>query len=418
MKTSILTAAAFVLLAIFILPKDSAASDEHGHGGHAEEAEHEEPAKGPNGGRLFTTDEFSVEVTIFEQGVPPQFRLFVYEDEKPLAPEKVSASIELHRLGGEKQTFTFKAQDNFLAASDVVEEPHSFDVKVSASYDGHRYNWEYDSYEGRTELTPEAIKQAGISIESAGPQTIEHRVEVYGQLIPNEDKVAHISARFPGVLKSIDKKLGDAVQKGEVLAVVESNQNLLGYEVKSQISGVVIERHATLGEFVSEGNEIFVVADLSDIWADFQIYRDDFGKAAAGQPIVVHIGDDGKKVTSKVTYVSPVTDQATQSKRIRTSIPNPDLALRPGLFVTGELTVSQQPVSLAVKRTALQTFRDWNVIFINDGNKFQAVPLELGVKDGEFVEVLSGLKPNQKYVSDNSFIIKADIEKSGAAHDH
>ena len=66
----------------------------------------------------------------------------------------------------------------------------------------------------------------------------------------------------------------------------------------------------------------------------------------------------------------------------------------------------------------LQTFRDWDVVFINQGSIFQAMPLELGAKDAQFVEVLSGIKSGQNYVSDNSYIIKADIEKSGASHDH
>lgn len=418
MNKNILTVVALSLLAVFGTSFDALAGGGHDHGGHEEEAEHDEPAKGPNGGRLLVTDDFALEVTIFEKGVPPQFRLFAYNKEKPVSPEKVTASIELHRLGADDQVFKFSPQEKFLATSDVVEEPHSFDVHVTASFEGKNYSWEYDSYEGRTELTDEAIKQTEIKIEPATAQTLQQTVEVYGQLIPNEDKVAHIAARFPGVLKEIKKKLGDSVQKGEVLAVVESNQNLVGYEIKSQISGVIIERHATLGEFVPEAREIFVVADLSDIWADFQIYRDDFGRAAIGQDIVVHIGDEDKKVASKVTYVSPVTDQATQSKRIRTSIPNPDLTLRPGLFVTGNLTVSTKSVPLAVKRTALQTFRDWDVVFINEGDVFQAMPVELGAKDAQFVEVLSGIKNGQKYVSDNSFIIKADIEKSGASHDH
>jgi cobalt-zinc-cadmium efflux system membrane fusion protein len=202
------------------------------------------------------------------------------------------------------------------------------------------------------------------------------------------------------------------------LAVIESNQNLVGYEIKSQISGVVIERHATLGEFVPEAKEIFIVADLSELWADFQIYRDDFGSARSGQDIVVHIGDEDKTITSKVIYVSPVTDQATQSKKIRASIANTDLSLRPGLFVTADLKISSKVVSLAVKRSALQTFRDWDVVFINEGNIFQAMPVELGGKDTQFVEIISGIKNGQKYVAENSFIIKADIEKSGASHDH
>ncbi len=386
---------------------------EHGHDEHEEE-----PAKGPKGGKLLATDDFAIEVTIFERGVPPQFRLFAYDHEKPVKPQEVKAKIELKRFGDRSDTFTFSPEDGYLTASQSVEEPHSFDVTLSAEYKGKNYSWEFDSFEGRTELSESAIRAAKLAIDVAGPKRIERRIEVYGKLMPREDKVAHIIPRFPGVLREIKKGLGDSVEKGEVLAVVESNQSLQPYEIRSQIAGVVIERHATLGEFVSDSRDCFVVADLSQLWADFQIYRDDFQQASVGQKIRVIIGDNLSPVDTALSYISPLTDEATQSKVIRAVVPNQNLTLRPGLFVTGELTVQSNEVSVAVKRSALQTFRDWDVVFLTNGHVFQAMPVELGQVDDEHAEVISGISAGEQYVSENSFIVKADIEKSGASHDH
>jgi cobalt-zinc-cadmium efflux system membrane fusion protein len=73
---------------------------------------------------------------------------------------------------------------------------------------------------------------------------------------------------------------------------------------------------------------------------------------------------------------------------------------------------------VAVKTTALQTFRSWDVVFMENGGMFEIAILELGRRDGEWAEVLSGLEPGQRYVAENSFIVKADILKSGASHDH
>lgn len=386
---------------------------DHGHDEHEEE-----PAKGPQGGRLLATNDFAIEVTIFERGVPPQYRLFAYDDEKPIEPQQVKAKIELKRFGTRTDSFTFLPEDGYLASAQVVEEPHSFEVFVSAEYKGKNYSWEYDSFEGRTELSEAAKKAAKLEIEVAGPKRIERRIEVYGKLMPREDKVAHIIPRFPGVLREIKKGLGDSVEKGEVLAVVESNQSLQPYELRSQIAGVVIERHATLGEFVSDSRDCFVVADLSQLWADFQIYRDDFQQASVGRKLWVIIGDNVSPVETTVSYISPVTDEATQSKIVRGLVGNQDLSLRPGLFVTGELTVSSTEVPVAVKRSALQTFRDWDVVFLTDGHVFQAMPVELGQVDDTHAEVLSGILAGESYVGQNSFIVKADIEKSGASHDH
>jgi membrane fusion protein, heavy metal efflux system len=97
---------------------------------------------------------------------------------------------------------------------------------------------------------------------------------------------------------------------------------------------------------------------------------------------------------------------------------NSDGTWRPGLFVDGEIVVEESEVPVAVRSSALQTFRDWDVVFMQDRNIFEIAILELGRRDEEWVEVVSGLKAGQKYVADNSFIIKADIGKSGATHDH
>ena len=99
-------------------------------------------------------------------------------------------------------------------------------------------------------------------------------------------------------------------------------------------------------------------------------------------------------------------------------IPNPKGEWRPGLFVTGEIVVDEAEVPVAVKTSALQTYRDWDVVFMNDGPIFEIAILEIGRRDDEWVEVLSGLPAGQAYAAENSFVVKADIGKSGASHDH
>ena len=283
---------------------------------------------------------------------------------------------------------------------------------------GHRDHEEEGEVEGRTELSPNAVKAAEIGFDVAGPQVIAQSAVVYGQITPNDDHVAHIHPRFPGIVKQINKSLGDTVKSGDVLAVVESNQSLKEYEVRSQLGGVVIERHLTLGEYVAEDQQLFIVADLTQVWADFHVYRDDFSAAAVGREILIDADDGGVAISATVTYVSPVTDTVTQSKRIRAVISNTDGRLRPGIFIKGILRGSESEVPIAVRREALQTFRDGNVVFVTDGHIFQAAPVEVARKDSKYAEILSGITAGQKYVSRNSYIIKADIEKSGASHDH
>jgi cobalt-zinc-cadmium efflux system membrane fusion protein len=90
----------------------------------------------------------------------------------------------------------------------------------------------------------------------------------------------------------------------------------------------------------------------------------------------------------------------------------------PGLFVEGTVKVGETVVPLAVKRSGLQGFRDFTVVFAQIGETYEVRMLELGRQDETYVEVLGGIEAGADYVAENSYLIKADIEKSGASHDH
>ena len=401
----------------FVVRNAKPAAKLSGEGGHGGEAA-AEAAKGPHGGRLLSEGDFATEVTIFESGVPPEFRVFFYEKGKPIDPAGVKLAIELHRFGGRVDKIGFAKREDYLLSDKEIVEPHSFDVKVIAERGGKTHRWEYDSYEGRTTMTPEAVKNSGMVIESAGPAKIKTTIKVNGRILPNEERMAHVIPRYPGIVKKINKRLGDAVAKDEVVAVVESNESLQPYEVKSSIAGTVIKKDVAQGEFVKEGEAIYVVADLGTVWVDLNVHRKDFDKLKVGQAATIFAGEGMTNATGTVSYISPFGAEDTQTMLARVELPNPKAHWRPGLFVAGEILVEEAEVPLAVKTTALQTFRDWEVVFMNDGNIFEIAILELGRRDAEWVEVSSGLTAGQKYVSDKSFIIKADILKSGASHDH
>ncbi len=389
----------------------------HAHGEHGEEHA-EEVVKGPHGGRLLREGDFATEVTIFERGVPPEFRVYFYEKNKPIDPASVKLTIELHRFGGRVDKINFKPQGDYLLGDQEIVEPHSFDVKVTAEHNGKNYSWNYDSYEGRTTMTPDAVKNSGVIIETAGPSKIKTAIKVNGRVLPNEDHFAHIIPRYPGIVKKITKRLGDSVAKDEVMAIVESNESLQPYEVKSSIAGTVIEKNVTTGEFAKEGEAIYAVADLSTVWVDLNVPRKDFDKLKLGEKVFISAGEGMTNAQGTVSYISPFGAENTQTMLARVELPNPNGNWRPGLFVTGEIIVEESEVPVAVKTSGLQTFRDWEVVFMQHENLFEIAILELGRRDDEWVEVLSGIRAGQKYAAENSFIIKADILKSGASHDH
>jgi len=119
-----------------------------------------------------------------------------------------------------------------------------------------------------------------------------------------------------------------------------------------------------------------------------------------------------------INSLLPITEASSQTVVARVTIDNTHGHWRSGMTVRGDAIIHEREVPLALKASALQRFRDFTVAFAQVGNSYEVRMLELGANDGEWVEVLGGIKPGTRYVSENSFLIKADIEKSGASHDH
>ena len=395
----------------------SCAREENGHAGegHADEDSFE---RGPHGGRWFEASEFGLELTIFEEGVPPEFRAFVYRDEKPVDPSSVELEVTLRRLGDRVDRIRFAPRGDYLSGDQTVYEPHSFDAEIVARENGREHRFQFSSYENRVTLAPEQLEAAGISIRAAGPATIRQRVLLNGRIAANEDSLAHVMPRFPGIVRSVRKRLGDAVERGDLLATIESNESLQAFELRAPLTGTVIAKDVAPGEFVSTERELFQIADLGKVWVDLDVYRRDFGRLRAGQRVRVDAGDGSPPVETTLSYLSPIGAVNTQTLLARAVLANPDRTWRPGLFVTAEVAVAATEAPVAVTVDALQRLRDWDVVFLAVGDVFEAQPVELGRRDATHVEIVSGLSAGQEYVAAGSFILKAEAGKSGATHDH
>ena len=196
----------------------------------------------------------------------------------------------------------------------------------------------------------------------------------------------------------------------------QNEQDFSKYKLRSPLGGIIIQKHLTTGEAVKNDDAVFLLADLSEVWVNIAIPVMDIKSAKLGQTVTV-IGN-GAQTKGKLTYLDSIVDRKSRTINGRVVISNPRLKWRPGTFVTVELLVDERKVPLAVSAKAIQTIRDWSVVFVKYGNLFEARPLQLGKSDGQWVEVLKGLSVGEYYVVENSFVVKAEIEKSSAVHDH
>ena len=454
--------------------------------------------RGPHDARLLSDDGLQLEMTIYETGVPPHFRVYPFDGaQQPIPPRDVDLVVELHRLGGRVDRITFTPEADYLRGTAVVEEPHSFDVKLSATRGGRQHTWSYSQIEGKVQLGPDQVKSAGIVVNTVGPRRMQTMLELPGEVKADDTRVAHVVPRLQGVVTEVLKKAGDRVRRGELMAVLNSREladaqsrylaasrhveftrvtlereealwkkkisaerdylearrafdeaeltqqlagqqlrvlgatsaalpnltnaaaeSLARYEIRSPLDGTVVERDVTIGEAVTAEERIFTVADLSAVWVEVSVYAKDLGAVRQGQEAVVVSTDLGTEATGRIDFIGRLVGEATRSATARLTLANAGGLWRPGLFVTVRLVREEVTVPIAVSADAIQTFRDWQVVFIKYGDWFEARPLELGRTDGQWVEVVSGLGPGDQYAAANSFAVKAEIGKLGATHDH
>lgn len=383
---------------------------------HEDSAEAPDFPRGPHGGRLLEDGSFALEVVIYESGIPPEFHLYGYAGGSALAPGDFDAEITLFRLGEEPTGFAFEPEMDYLRGIGVVREPHSFDVEVRVRHDGQRFEWSYESHEGRTRIPDRVAEAQGIAVESAGPATIRDVVELTGTVQIDPGRVSEIRARFPGIVTDVRRTVGDTVARGETLAMVETNESLRSVAITAPIAGLIVDRNIQPGQPTGDV-PLFVVADLSEVWINLDVFGRDLEAIAPGQP--VHIETlGGVRIDEKIDWVSPLVAHGSQSVRARVTAANPDARLRPGQFVRASVVTGEHDVPLAVRQSGLQRFREFDVVFARVRDVYEVRMLELGRSDADYVEVSSGLRPGEIYVTRNSYLIKADIEKAGASHDH
>ena len=394
---------------------DGTGSSPDAHAGHGDHEEQQ--ARGPNGGRLLASGAFELELGIFESGTPPEYRAWARRDGRALAPEDFDLMVELARLGGRVDHIAFEARGDQRVSTSTIAEPHSFDVSIEATHAGATHSISFGSFEGRTRIDPAMAESLGVETAAAGPATLVKTVTVYGRVLANPELVREIRGRFDGVVRAVHARVGSPVREGEKLLRIESNESLEPYAIAAPISGVVTQRDANPGE-QTNGRLLMTITDTSSVWVDLSVFPVDREGVALGSPVRVRPALGGAPAAGVVSWISTVADPHDQTVIARVVLEDAEAELLPGTFVTAEVTVGTYDVPLAVERIGLQSFRDFDVVYAQVGDVYEVRMLDLGREAGGKVEVLGGLAPGTTYVTANSHLIKADIEKSGAAHDH
>ncbi|UAW98644.1 efflux RND transporter periplasmic adaptor subunit [Halopseudomonas nanhaiensis] len=287
-------------------------------------------------------------------------------------------------------------------------------------HDGHAEEGHEDSEEADLTLSVGLLREFGGEIAVADAGVIRQQVSLPGEVQLNKEAVAHISPRFDAKIVEVRAKTGDKVNAGQTLAVAESSETLARFNLQSLIDGIVINRDVTLGEHLSPSDTAFVVADMSTLWADIALYPRQVPLVQVGQPVRLSTSYGPEPVEARIDYVAPSVDERTRTGLARVFLPNERLAWKPGMFIQSDIAIGEHEVDVAVPESAIIDLEGQPTIFVQEGERWEPRPVELGRSDGRMAEVLSGLVSGQTYVVKGGFVLKAQLQKNefDSGHNH
>lgn len=415
-----------------------------------------------------------------------------------------------HDHGGGESGGAHNEDDGHGHGADEKEEAHSKDdghghgAEVAdtghTEEDGHEHGAEehgHDDGAQHAEIDEATARKHGLEFDQAGPAILQNALSLPGEVALNANRVVHVVPRLTGVTRQVTKNIGDTVEEGELLAVIDSrelaelkssllaaterrelaqirysrekelfekkitpaddylsakqalaeesinirsaeqqlialgvtpeamtamgnqkNNRITDYPIISPITGKIIEKHLNLGEYVDAQADAFVIADLSSVWVSIVVYAADLKNIRQGQTVVVRSEDLDLEAKGRVAYIGALVGEETRTATATVEMPNPEGLWLPGLFVSVAVAQDQFEVPLAVPVDAIQILKEDKVVFVREGDALEARPVTLGRTDGKMSEITGGLTLGETYVAKNSFLVKADIEKAGAAHEH
>jgi membrane fusion protein, heavy metal efflux system len=302
------------------------------------------------------------------------------------------------------------------------------DVQNISESEQHQDNDLNDDHKGEepsedediVNLSDAEIKELGIVIKKVETKKLMHFDNFTGEIVPNPEKLVHIVPRFAGVVREVYIEMGDRVKKGDLIAIIESNESLVTYEVKSSIDGVVLELHMTPGEMIGDHSHAVTIADLRSVWVELNVYQKDLMNIKINQKAKIYLDKIENGIESKIFYISPIVNKETRTAIARAKLNNNSGYWKPGMFISAKVLTENNEVKHAVELDAIQNFEGRKVVFVKEGNSFRPKPVTIGMRNGKYAQILTGLKADDNYISEGAFVIKSELlkESFGGGHNH
>jgi multidrug efflux pump subunit AcrA (membrane-fusion protein) len=263
-------------------------------------------------------------------------------------------------------------------------------------------------------LTKEQLEHVQIKTVPVTIGSIETKLNAAGRVTENLNKTAKVVSTLEGRLTKANVDLNDAVHAGDVLGLVQTPE-LLGkpFELKAPIDGVIVERKSTVGELVGKDKEIFTISDPTDLWVIADIKERDIGAVKVAQDATFTVPTyPGQVFHGKVARIGNQVGAESRTTDVRIETNNAEGKLKPGMFADVEITTTVVSDVLVIPESALQTDEDRQVVFVAFGtNKFQRRVVKTGLQHSGRVQLIDGVKAEEKVVAEGSFVLKSEMLK-------
>ncbi len=298
------------------------------------------------------------------------------------------------------------------------DHDQAHDESPAANADSNRdHDHGHEHQEQRVILNTSMAKSLGITSAVAAQGDINSQVILYGKLVSGAEQISHVRARYTGLIKSVTTTVGERVKKGDLLARIESNDSLQSYPLLAPIDGVVIQRHANAGESTQD-QVLFSIAQLDNLWAELQLFSAQALVVQPGQSVSLEF--DQHSLGSTIEHIVPALNAPYQVARV--ALRNVPPFLYAGQWVKARVNTGNHKASVSIDKHALQTVAGTTGVFSVSHNKNDTIytftEVTLGQQNANYATVTSGLQPGARYVVNNSYLLKADLEKSAAEHVH
>ncbi len=248
----------------------------------------------------------------------------------------------------------------------------------------------------RTKMLYEKTIAAGKALQSA-----EHDLQVAKATADNSiasTKAALTSARHRLLILGLTE--------GDIKALSTKPDFAAVFSLTSPISGIVVERNATVGATVGSDANVFKIVDISSVWIDANVFEKDIARVKLGQPVNVSVtAFPGTIFTGKVILVSTVMDPETRSLKVRTEVPNRDARLKPDMFANVEIITDVNRTSISIPVTALLNDGGQSVVFVATGSAFEKRTVTIGIQSDDRIEITAGLKAGDKVVTKGNYLL-------------